>query len=191
VTLPVPAAVTDPALSLRAAAVATPLELEIPALKVKAPVLAVGITTANVMAAPEGPPNDPVWQETFWYRGGSIPGAVGTATIAGHVDDSVGRYDVFGHLQNLRPGDAIVVRDQRSGLAVVFSVTETETYTLAQAADPAVLARIYGDGPVRGVGPQPSADGLAHLTLVTCSGTFQTSAGTHDHRLVVYATRVG
>jgi sortase A len=157
---------------------------------VKAPVLAVGITTANVMAAPEGNAADPVWQEAFWYRGGAIPGAVGTATIAGHVDDSLGRLAVFGRLKELRAGDVIVVHDQRNGLAVIFSVTETETYTLAQAADPAVLTRLYGDGPVRGVGPQPTADGLAHLTLVTCAGTFDASEGTHDHRLVVYATRV-
>jgi hypothetical protein len=39
-----------------------------------------------------------------------------------------------------------------------------------------------------GTGPQPSADGLSHLTLITCAGTFRN--GTHDHRLVVYATRI-
>jgi hypothetical protein len=35
--------------------------------------------------------------------------------------------------------------------------------------------------------PQPSADGLSHLTLITGTGTSRN--GTHDHRLVVYATR--
>ena len=50
-----------------------------------------------------------------------------------------------------------------------------------------MLTRIYGAGPVAGTRPQPSADGLAHLTLITCAGTFRN--GTHDHRLVVFATR--
>ena len=47
---------------------------------------------------------------------------------------------------------------------------------------------MYGAGPVTGTLPQPSADGLSHLTLVTCTGTFV--GGTHDHRLVVSATRI-
>ena len=55
-------------------------------------------------------------------------------------------------------------------------------------ANPPVLTRIYGAGPVAGTRPRPSTDGLAHLTLITCAGTFRN--GTHDHRLVVYATRV-
>ena len=38
--------------------------------------------------------------------------------------------------------------------------------------------------------PQRSGDGRAHLTLVTCAGTFQHSMGTHDRRLAVFATRV-
>jgi hypothetical protein len=82
----------------------------------------------------------------------------------------------------------IVVHDNRSGLDVRFSVTESTTYSLAQTAEPAVLTQIYGVGPVAGTWPQPSTDGLSHLTLITCAGTFRN--GTHDHRLVVYAVRV-
>ncbi len=67
-------------------------------------------------------------------------------------------------------------------------MTESKTYSLEEAADPAVLTRIYGAGPVAGTWAKPSADGLSHLTLITCAGTFRN--GTHDHRLVVYATRV-
>ena len=51
-----------------------------------------------------------------------------------------------------------------------------------------MLKRIYGVGPVVGKWAQPSADGIAHLTLITCAGTF--TNGTHDHRLVVYADRI-
>ena len=73
---------------MRVTGVAAPLVLEIPVIHVQAPVLAVGITTANVMAAPEGEAADPVWQEAFWYRGGSIPGEAGTALYCGIVTPS-------------------------------------------------------------------------------------------------------
>lgn len=188
--LPVPAALVDPRLDLRSPPLAAPLALEIPSLTVTSPVLAVGITTANVMDAPEGPAQDPVWQEAFWYRGGGIPGQKSTATIAGHVDDSLGRPATFAHLDRLRPGDLVIVRDLRIGLDVKFIVTSAVSYSLEQAASPTVLAQIYGAGPVAGTGPQPSVDGLSHLTLITCAGNFDYQLGTHDHRLVVYATRI-
>ncbi|MDQ3943827.1 MAG: class F sortase [Actinomycetota bacterium] len=185
--LAVPTALTDDGLNLRAGPVAVPLELQMPSLSVSASVVGVGITPKNVMDAPMGPAEDPVWQQAFWYRGSAVPGALSTALIAGHVGGPGGTSAVFAHLDRLRPGDPIVVHDTRSALDVRFSVTESKTYSLAQAADPAVLTQIYGAGPVAGTWPQPSADGLAHLTLITCTGTFRN--GTHDHRLVVYATR--
>ena len=81
----------------------------------------------------------------------------------------------------------MIVHDTRTGREVRFAVTVSKRYSLAVAAQPAVLKRIYGVGPVVGKWPLPSADGLSHLTLVTCAGTFRN--GTHDHRLVVYAIR--
>ena len=186
--LPVPDALTDGAVGLREAPVAVPLELRLPTLGVAAPVLGVGMTATDVMDAPVGPAADPVWQQAFWYRGSAVPGTSSTAVIAGHVNDPLGRDALFAHIDALRPGDPIVVHDTRSGLDVRFSFVASESYTLTQATDPAVLARIYGAGPVAGTAPQPSVDGLSHLTLITCAGTFRD--GTHDHRLAVYATRL-
>jgi sortase (surface protein transpeptidase) len=185
--LVIPTALTDEGLNLRAGPVAVPLELLMPSLDVKASVLGVGITPTNVMDAPMGLAEDPVWQQAFWYRGSAVPGAASTALIAGHVGGPHGSPAVFAHLDRLRPGDPIVVRDTRTAVDVRFSVTESKTYSLEQAAEPAVLTRIYGAGPVAGTWPEPSADGLSHLSLITCTGTFRD--GTHDHRLVVYATR--
>lgn len=187
-TLAVPTALTDQGLNLRAGPVAVPLELQMPTLSVSASVMGVGITPGDVMDAPMGPAGDPVWQQAFWYRGSAVPGALSTALIAGHVGGPGGSPAVFAHLDRLRPGDPIVVHDTRTALDVRFSVTESKTYTLDQTADPAVLTQIYGAGPVAATWPQPSADGLSHLTLITCSGTFRN--GTHDHRLVIYATRI-
>jgi len=187
--LPVPDALTDPELAMRAGPVAVPLELRMPSLGVDVPVIGVGMSTEDVMDAPMGPADDPVWQQAFWYRGSAIPGELSTALLAGHVDDPLGRPAVFAHIEDLRAGDPIVVHDTRSGLDVRFSVTGTKVYTLEETTDPTVLTEIYGAGPVAGTWPQPSTDGLSHLTLITCAGTFRGT--THDHRLAVYATRVG
>jgi hypothetical protein len=184
----VPAALTAKGLGLRAGPVKVPLLLQIPKLDINASILGVGINADDAMDAPEGPADDPVWQQAFWYRGSAIPGARSTALIAGHIDGGRGGAAVFRYLDRLRPGDVVIVHDTRTGREVRFAVTVSNTYSLAQAAEPAVLKRIYGVGPVVGKWPQPSADGLSHLTLVTCAGTFRN--GTHDHRLVVYATRV-
>ena len=186
--LAVPTALTKAGLDLRSAPVAVPLRLRIPSLGVDATVLGVGITKQNVMDAPMGSPDDRVWQQAFWYRGSAVPGTASTALMAGHIDGG-GHPAIFAHIADLKAGDAIIVHDTRTGLDVRFAVTRSVSYSLQQTRLPAVLRWMYGTGPVAGTTPQRSADGLSHLTLVTCSGTFRN--GTHDHRLVVYATRVG
>jgi sortase (surface protein transpeptidase) len=177
-------------LSLQSSAVSVPVELVIPSIAVKSPLLAVGMTTADAMSAPEGGAGSPDWSDTFWYRGSAVPGAVGTATIAGHIDDAYGDYAVFGRLSSLVPGDSIFVRNTKTGASVHFVVTKLHAYTLAQATTLPVLDLIYGTGPPKGEPPQPSADGLAHLSLVTCAGTWIPSLHTHNERLVVSAVRV-
>ena len=79
--LPQPAALTSSKMSLAAPAVAVPLVIEIPRIDVKSHVLAVGMTKARAMAAPEGGANSPYWADTFWYRG-----RLG-ARSRGHRDD--------------------------------------------------------------------------------------------------------
>jgi Sortase domain len=190
---PAPPAIQGPiipaSVDLHAGPVPTPLELRLPTLAASAPVLGVGLTVRGAMDAPEGPAGTPIWQEAFWYRGGGIPGDDGTATIAGHVDDTLGRPALFAHLRDLHSGDPVVIHDTRSGLDIRFTVREVATYSVQQASQPAVLAAIFGAGPVAGTGPQPAPDGLAHLTLVTCAGDFV--HGSYDHRIVVDAQRVG
>ncbi|HBA92871.1 MAG TPA: hypothetical protein DCZ08_14405, partial [Anaerolineaceae bacterium] len=93
-----------------------PLELQIPVLNVKAPVLGVGLTAENVMDAPKGPIGDPIWHTAFWYRGSGIPGEPGTAVIAGHVTDLLSNPEIFANLHKLKPGDVIVVRAKNPAL---------------------------------------------------------------------------
>ena len=102
----IPGPLANPNLDPYVGPVSVPLEIQIPALKIKAPVLGVGLTLTNAMASPIGMfPDDPIWQSVFWYRGGVIPGDVGTATFAGHFDDALGRPAVFAFLviKNRRP----------------------------------------------------------------------------------------
>jgi hypothetical protein len=189
--LPTPTALVlgplfDAGLDIMAGPVEVPLELQIPSLKVNAPVFGVGLTSGNEMDAPKGPIDDPVWHKAFWYRGSSLPGESGTATIAGHVNDPLGRDEIFAHLQDLQPGDLIIIHYTKPNIDVTFTIDQVKVYSLQESSDPAVLAQIYGTGPVSGTAPQPSFDGLSHLTLITCAGNIVN--GQFDHHIVVYAT---
>ncbi|MHB9034157.1 MAG: ice-binding family protein [Anaerolineae bacterium] len=165
-----------------------PLVLRIPSLQVDTPIIGVGITAKNVMVAPRGSTNDPVWWKAFWYRGSGNPGESGTTTIAGHVVDNLGRPAVFANLADLQVGSLIIVHNTLSGLDINYRVVRTATYTVQESSDPAVLAQIYGVGPVLGKGPQPASDGLSHLTLITCGGDYLNGAFTS--RVVVFAKQV-
>lgn len=178
----------DPELPLQSSPVQVQLQIRIPALRLTAPVLGVGLTPTNAMAAPVGRRSfDPIWWSVFWYRGGGIPGDVGTATIAGHFDDDLGRPAVFAFLAELEVGDLIYVDDARNGAEIPFIVTETETYTREESADPAILARIFGFSALGGAEAQSAPDLVSRLTLITCDGAWVN--GSFDQHLVVFATR--
>ena len=184
----IPGPLLDPNLSMLAGPRDVPLEIRIPSLGVRAPVMGVGLTTTNDMASPIGmSADDPIWQTAFWYRGGSIPGDAGTATLAGHYTDEEGRPGIFGYLSGLKAGELILIRDTRSGLDVPFIVTESELYTEQEAADPAVLARVFGSAAALGRDVRPVSDSLSRLTLVTCAGAWIN--GSFNQRFVVYAVR--
>ena len=189
--LPQPVNLTSNSMSITAAPVAVPMTVTIPSIAVQSHVLAVGMTAAHAMFAPEGGPNSPNWGDTFWYRGSALPGSSGTATLAGHIDDAYGRYAVFGHLSSLVPGNRIIIHYTRTGLTVIFKVTSTHAFTLAQSTSMPVLDLMYGYGPPHGRAPMPAKDGRAHLSLITCDGTWDTKLHTHNERLVVSAVRIG
>lgn len=189
--VPLPAPVEpliDPNYPLLGRAVEVPLEIRIPALQLWAPVLGVGLTVTNAMAAPVGVRlNDPIWSTIFWYRGGSIPGNIGTATFAGHFDDDLGRPAIFAFLAEIEVGDVIFVDDRRNGTEIPFIVTETEAYTRQESTDSAILARIFGSNSVSDSESQSAPDLVSRLTLITCDGVWVN--GSFDQHLVVFATR--
>lgn len=158
-----------------------------PTIGVDIPLYAVGLTRAGAMDAPEGPANSPTWQQGFWYRGGVEPGQLGTATVAGHLDDILGRPGAFWNIRKLKVGDVIGVLDQRNGATIRFRITETDVYTDAVVNTTATLDRLFGVDAVNGRAPGTTADTVARLVLITCTGTF--THGQYDHRDVVYAER--
>ena len=87
---------------------------------------------------------------------------------------------------SVQPGDQIIIHYTISNIDITFTVDQVKVYSLQESSDPAVLAQIYGAGPVSGTEPQPSLDGLSHLTLITCAGNIVN--GQFDHHVVVYAT---
>ena len=177
----------DFTLDLRAGPVELPLVIQIPAIKVGAPVLGVGLTEDNAMDAPKGPYGDPVWSSAFWYRGSAIPGEPGTATIAAHVNGLLGERETFADLKKLRPGDLIIIHVNNTTIDIHFTVDEIKKYSVQESSDPAVLARIFGIELPKGTKPGVAPDGLSHLTLITCTGNYKD--GKFDHHWVVYATR--
>jgi sortase family protein len=167
--------------------VAVPLRFQAPTIGVDIPMEAVGLTSKNAMDAPEASADDPVWNTGFWYRGGVEPGQPGVATIAAHLDDTLGRPAAFWNLRKLQPGDVVAVVDGRTGETIHFKVTETHVYSLADSSTRPVLDRLFGPDSAVAQPPVFPQDGISRLSLVTCAGTF--TRGEYDHRYMVFAER--
>ncbi len=143
-----------------------PVELQIPAAHIDAPIWQVGEDDSGGMESP--------WSDTAvgWFAPGFLPGQPGNAVIAGHVD-WVDHAAVFYFLKNLSPGDLVNVA-MDDGSVLTFAVDEVDQYDDGDTP----MDQIFGDS------DQP------HLNLITCGGVFDHSTHNYDHRLVVYTTLV-
>lgn len=143
-----------------------PATLQIPAIGVETPLIALGLQRDGTVAVPPLGPTAPAG----WYRYGTIPGEPGAAVILGHVDSARDGPAVFYRLRELKPGDLVRV-GRADGRTVVFVVTRTARY----------LKRDFPTDAVYGPVNQPE------LRLVTCGGSFDRLRGTYRDNLVVYA----
>lgn len=114
------------------------------------------------------PPTD--FDKAGWYSGGVLPGQVGPAIIAGHLDSTT-KPAVFEHLDAVKPGSRIVVT-LSDGSAVSFAATSSSL--VPKAAFP--TSSVYGNVPT------------AQLRLITCDGQFDPATGHYVDNLVVFAT---
>jgi hypothetical protein len=170
----VPASGAVPEVTVRDAApvaapdVVPPTRVAIPARGLSAPVDRVGLQADGQMAIPDDV------DRAGWYRFGPVPGAPGSAVVAGHVDDAEQGLGAMAALRDVEAGDEVVVTDA-AGTETRWRVVSREL--LDKRALPVdVLFR--RDGPPR-------------LTLVTCGGPFLPEVGGYRDNVVVVAEPVG
>jgi sortase (surface protein transpeptidase) len=136
--------------------------LSIAAIGLTAPIVEVGTTPQNNIAAPA------TTQVGHW-TGSATPGALGAAFLDGHL---VG--GAFAKLNKLTAGQLVTVR--YSGKTYTYKVVYTETVPLA-GIDMNKALSVYGG----------ASEGL---NMMTCAGTYSSATGTYDQRLTVYTVRV-
>ena len=173
-----PLAATPSATPAAAPTALEPFRLVIAKLGLNAPILALGPDATGAMQAPHTrDPRNAVWGEVYWWDVGYLPGEVGNAVIAGHVNRPDASPATFTHLNWLIPGDHLQVVTV-GGIVLTFVVTAKNTplVTVHGGNDPTVEA-IFG----------PSLS--PNLNLMTCWGEWDGKE--FDRRLVVYTSLVG
>ena len=139
-----------------------PTRLRVRAIGVDTPLETLRLGTDGELQPPRT--ND----RAGWYADGTVPGDVGPAVLAGHVDSKRGPA-VFYRLREITAGDKIeVTRGDRS---VTFTVTSAAWYP--KKAFP--TDQVYGPTPDR------------QLRLITCGGVFDRTLRSYKDNLVVYA----
>ncbi|WP_328469386.1 class F sortase [Actinoplanes sp. NBC_00393] len=164
-----------PAPPSRAAAVkkdtmkrSAPVRLDIPAIKLRTPVTAVGLRRDGTIDVPPLRADAPAG----WYKNAPSPGESGAAVLVGHVDTAREGPAVFYRLRELRRGDRISVR-RTDGTAAEFVVSKVTTHPKNDFPSDDVYGPV--DGP--------------ELRLITCGGTFDRSQGSYRSNVVVFARR--
>lgn len=146
------------------AASAIPTTVSIPAIAVSSGLLSLSLDATGALEAPN------VYDSAGWYAAGVVPGAIGPAIIAGHID-SITAPAIFARLDELAKGDAVVVT-LSDGTVEKFTVQKS--MESPKAAFP--TSAVYGNVPT----PQ--------LRLITCGGAFNATTGHYVDNLIVYAT---
>jgi sortase (surface protein transpeptidase) len=142
---------------------AAPVHVHVPAIGVDSELLRLGTDASGALV----PPDD--FARAGWFAGSTVPGDVGPAVVAGHVD-SVDGPAVFFRLRDLAPGDEVLV-DRADGTTARFTVTGVGRYP----KDDFPTEAVYG--------PTPRAE----LRLITCGGDFDRSARSYEDNVVVFA----
>lgn len=141
-----------------------PARLTVPALGVDAPVDPVGVRDDGQMALPEDV------DRVGWYRFGPVPGAGGSAALAGHVDDREQGLGALSALRRAEAGTEVVITDA-AGAPTGWRVVSRELVRKPELP----LDRLFGrEGPPR-------------LVLVTCGGPFLPENGSYEDNVVVVA----
>lgn len=163
---PSPSVITLPAADTAPVADLRPVRLSVPALKLDVELDDLGLDKTGKLARPARS------EVPGWFAGGVVPGEIGPAVIAGHVD-SVDGPAVFWKLRDLAPGDEVTVT-RSDGTTAKFRVTASEQFP--QKSFP--TQKIYG--------PTPDSQ----LRLITCDGTYDRKARHYRDNRVVFAVAI-
>jgi sortase (surface protein transpeptidase) len=144
---------------------AAPTRVRIPAIGVDSPLERLRLDAGGALT----PPAD--FAEAGWYADGTVPGDVGPAVIAGHIDSTRGPA-VFFRLDRLHAGDLVEVA--RGGDWLAFRVVAVDRYP----------KRAFPTAAVYGPTPDPQ------LRLITCGGAFDRSRRSYVDNTVVFAVGV-
>ncbi|MCW2741852.1 MAG: hypothetical protein JWR45_2274 [Blastococcus sp.] len=142
------------------------MRLQVPAIGVDSELMALGLEDdGSLEVPPDGFP-------AGWFTGAPMPGEIGPAVMAGHVDWD-GLPGVFYDLRLLEPGDEITVT-REDGSVVAFAVASVEQFP----KDAFPSAAVYGN--------------LDHpgLRLITCGGSFDAGERSYVDNIVVFADLV-
>ncbi|MET0812643.1 MAG: class F sortase [Microbacterium sp.] len=142
---------------------ATPVGISIPSIGVESALESLGLGANGELT----PPVD--FDLAGWYDGGVVPGAIGPAIIAGHVD-SVTAPAVFSRIGELAVGAEILVT-MSDATVLVFVVTGSAQSAKSNFPSDAVYSNV----------PAPE------LRLITCAGSFDSSIGHYTDNLIVFA----
>lgn len=148
-------------------AFAVPDRVRIPAIRVDAPVMSVGLDADGWVGAP--PPEDP--NLAGWFTGGVSPGEKGTAVVVGHVDNTLGPAVFYG-LGALRKGNRVEV-SRMDGKTAVFEIYGIEVFEKNNFPGDRVYA----------------SKGAPELRVITCGGGFSKANG-YDGNVVAFARLV-
>lgn len=143
-----------------------PARLSIPTLKIDAKIQKVGIAKNGNMATPSN------FTDIGWYKYGTVPGDMGSAVMAGHVDNGLAFSGVFKRLGDLKKDDDVYVK-MDNGKSLHYVVTKSAIYDYD-----AEVPEVFTENDDR------------YLKLITCTGTWMESNRTHNKRLVVTAVLV-
>lgn len=142
---------------------ARPINLTVPSIGLKVPVVPVGLLPDRSLQIPDSS------SEAGWYVGSPAPGRTGTAILDGHLDTATGTA-LFWNLHKIKPGDKIEI-GSNNGSTAVFTVQSLKYYP--QNNFPA--AAVYGQ------------TGYPSLRLITCAGSWDEAAGHYTENLVIFA----
>jgi sortase (surface protein transpeptidase) len=143
-----------------------PVHLDIPAIGVSTPLMALGLNADGTIAVPPLRHDAPAG----WYRYRPTPGEFGPAVILGHVDTARDGPAVFYRLRDLRHGDTVTV-GRLDGSTAVFTVTQVVQYPKLEFPTEAVYGAV--DHPA--------------LRLITCGGTFDPINRQYRGNVIAYA----